>query len=77
MQNLVFDDKDFVSDEEFDDMSLDFVNRFLLLHDALILKFHLMMEFESSPPIDRWTLVVSRKEVQNFRLVVSGPLDHM
>ncbi|KAH7688265.1 RNI-like protein [Dioscorea alata] len=77
LQNLVFDDKDFISDEEFDDMFLDFVDRCLLLHDAPILKFHLMMEFDSSPPIDRWILVVSRKEVENFRLVVSGPLDDM
>ncbi|KAM0939180.1 putative F-box domain, FBD domain, leucine-rich repeat domain superfamily [Dioscorea sansibarensis] len=77
LRNLVFDDKDFISDEDFDDTFPEFVNQFLLLHNDPILKFHLMMKFQLSETIDRWILVVSRKEVQNFRLVVSGPLDDM
>ncbi|KAM0939183.1 putative F-box domain, FBD domain, leucine-rich repeat domain superfamily [Dioscorea sansibarensis] len=77
LRKLVFDDKDFISDEDFDDMFPEFVDRFLLLHDGPILQFHLMMEFELSATIDRWILVVSRKKVQNFRLVLSGPLDDM
>ncbi|KAH7688272.1 RNI-like protein [Dioscorea alata] len=70
LRNLVFDDKEFISNENF-------VDRFLLLHDGPILKLHLMMKFDSFKTIDRWILVVSRKEVRNFRLVVSGPLDDM
>ncbi|KAH7688269.1 RNI-like protein [Dioscorea alata] len=80
LQNLVFDDKDFASHGYFYNMFPDFVDRFLLLHDGPILKFHLMIKFKSSETIetiDRWILVVSRKEVQNFRLVLSEPLDNM
>ncbi|XP_039118148.1 putative FBD-associated F-box protein At5g56690 isoform X2 [Dioscorea cayenensis subsp. rotundata] len=77
MRKLVFDDKDFITDEDFDNMFAEFVDRFLLLHDGLIQKFHLMMEFELSETIDRWILVVSRKKVQNLKLVLSGPLDDM
>ncbi|KAH7666172.1 RNI-like protein [Dioscorea alata] len=74
LQNLVFDDKDFISDDDFD-MFCEFVDRFLLLHDALILQLHLRIAFELSATIDRWILVISRKKVQNFKLVLSEPLD--
>ncbi|KAH7688260.1 RNI-like protein [Dioscorea alata] len=77
LRKLVFDDKDFITDEDFDNMFAEFVDGFLLLHDGLIMKFHLMMEFELSETIDRWILVVSRKKVQNLKLVLSGPSDDM
>ncbi|XP_051122385.1 F-box/FBD/LRR-repeat protein At1g13570 [Andrographis paniculata] len=72
LTHLVFDDR---STTQYNDRALvqdrivNFITRFLFLHDGPIHKFFLTSSYlETSPDIDQWMLFISRKDVKELVL---------
>ncbi|KAK4410388.1 F-box/FBD/LRR-repeat protein [Sesamum angolense] len=72
MTHLVFDDRSATQFNDrmvVEDRIVNFITRFLFLHDGPIHKFSLSSSFlQSSPDIDQWLLFISRKDVKELVL---------
>lgn len=72
MTHLVFDDRSATQFNDrmvVEDRIVNFITRFLFLHDGPIHKFSLSSSFlQSSPDIDQWLLFISRKDVKELIL---------
>ncbi|XP_039142538.1 F-box/LRR-repeat protein At3g26922-like [Dioscorea cayenensis subsp. rotundata] len=75
LPKLVFDEHKFMHDRINFRFS-ESVDRVLLLHTGRILQFKLVVEFQRSENIDRWIFVLSRKKIQDFRLILFEPMDY-
>ncbi|KAK4430140.1 F-box/FBD/LRR-repeat protein [Sesamum alatum] len=72
MTHLVFDDRSATQFNDrmvVEDRIVNFITRFLFLHDGPIHKFSLSSSYlQSSPDIDQWLLFISRKDVKELVL---------
>ncbi|KAH7690534.1 RNI-like protein [Dioscorea alata] len=75
LPKLVFDEHKFMHDRINSRFS-ESVDRVLLLHTGRILQFKLVVEFQRYENIDRWIFVLSRKKIQDFRLILFEPMDY-
>ncbi|KAG8366513.1 hypothetical protein BUALT_Bualt17G0087800 [Buddleja alternifolia] len=70
LTHLVFDDRSETNDKTIvQNRIVNFITRFLFLHDGPIHKFSLSSSYlQSSPDIDQWLLFISRKNVKELVL---------